>query len=56
MTYGRATTSCKLDVASDYILAECFLPLWLPIMIIIFLSGEGRSTAAHEVKMSQGFQ
>lgn len=46
-------TSCELEVASNYILAECFLPLRRAITIITFLARPNRSTAAHKVKMSQ---
>lgn len=48
-------TSCELDVALDYISAECFLPIQLAITIIIFLARQDRNAAAHEVKMSKGF-
>lgn len=48
-------TSCELDVALDYISAECFLPLKLAITIITFLARQDRSAAAHKVKMSRGF-
>lgn len=55
MTYRGAVTSCKLDVALDYISTECFLPLRLAITIITFLARQDRSAVAHKVKMSRGF-
>lgn len=55
MTYRGAVTSCELDVALDYISAECFLPLQPAITIITFRARPDRSTAAHKAKMSQGF-
>lgn len=55
VTYRGLVTSCKLDVALDYISAECFLPLRLAINIITFLARQDTSEAAHKVKMSWGF-
>lgn len=55
VTYRGAVTSCELDVALDYISAECFLSLRLAITIITFLASQDRSAAAHKVKMSWGF-
>lgn len=43
-----------MDVALDYISAECFPPLRLAITIITFLAGQDESAVAHKVKMSRG--
>lgn len=55
MSHRGALTGSELDVASDYISAECFPPLRLAITIITLLARQGGSAAAHQVRMSQGF-